>query len=105
MKWLFLILAITFEVAGTVSMKLSDGFINVKFSILMGIFYILSFTFLAYALKHFEVGLTYAIWSGVGTILIAIIGFTVFHENVTTLKIVSMGLIIIGVVGLLLSEK
>jgi len=105
MKWAFLILAIVFEVAGTTSMKLSDGFTNLKFSILLGIFYILSFIFLTYTLKYFEVGLTYAIWSGVGTILIAIIGFTAFNENITTLKIISIGFIVIGVVGLLLSEK
>jgi len=105
MKWLFLILAIVFEVAGTTSMKLSDGFTNLKFSILLGIFYILSFIFLTYSLKYFEVGLTYAIWSGVGTILIAIIGFTAFNENITTLKIVSIGFIVAGVIGLLLSEK
>jgi small multidrug resistance pump len=105
MKWLFLILAIVFEVAGTTSMKLSDGFTNLKFSILLGIFYLLSFVFLTYSLKYFEVGLTYAIWSGVGTILIAIIGFTAFNENITTLKIVSIGFIVIGVIGLLLSEK
>jgi len=101
--WLSLILAISFEVAGTTMMKLSDGFSKVGPSIAMFIFYILSLSALTFALKKFDVSVAYAIWSGLGTALITIIGFIIFKEAVTVTKIVSILLIIIGVVGLHLS--
>ena len=101
--WLSLILAISFEVAGTTMMKLSDGFSKIAPSVAMFIFYILSLSALTFALKKFDVSVAYAIWSGLGTALITIIGFIIFKEAVTVTKIVSILLIIIGVVGLHLS--
>jgi len=100
MQWLFLILAIVFEVGGTTSMKLSQGFTRLAPSIALFVFYIISFMFLTLALRQIEITVTYAIWSGVGTALIAVIGFAVFNESLTPLKLGSMALIVIGVVGL-----
>jgi len=103
--WFYLILAIIFEVIGTTSMKLSDGFTKTLPSILMFIFYILSLTALTFALKKFDVSTAYAIWSGIGTALITVVGFYLFKESLTPMKIVSIGLIIIGVIGLHLSGE
>lgn len=97
---LYLILAILLEVAGTTSMKLSNGFTKAAPSVFIFIFYILSFAFLTLSLKRLEVSFAYAVWSGLGTLLIAIIGVTFFHEPMTSIKAISLGLIISGVVGL-----
>ena len=105
MGWLYLILAISFEVAGTTFMKLSEGFTKTVPSVAMFVLYILSLTALTFALKKFEVSTTYAIWSGLGTALITLIGVIVFKESVNMVKILSIALIIIGVVGLQLSTE
>jgi len=105
LSWIYLISAIVFEVIGTTAMKMSDGFTKTTPSIIMTIFYILSLTALTFALKKFDVSMAYAIWSGVGTALITLIGFYLFKEEITMLKVASIGLIIIGVVGLHLSTK
>jgi len=101
--WLYLAGAIALETAGTTSMKLSDGFTKLVPSILIFLFYAASFVALTFALKGIDVSLAYAIWSGIGTIIIATIGILYFQEPATALKIVSIGLIVIGVVGLKLS--
>ncbi len=101
--WSYLACAILLEVAGTTSMKLSLGFTKPIPSILIFIFYAASFVALTFALKGIEVSLAYAIWSGIGTASIATIGIFYFQEPVTSFKIASIGLIVIGVVGLKLS--
>lgn len=105
MSWVYLICAITMEVIGTTNMKLSQGFTKTVPSVLMFVFYGFSFAFLTLALKKIDLSLSYAIWSGVGTALIATIGVLYFKEPVTAIKIVSIGLIVIGVVGLALVEQ
>jgi small multidrug resistance pump len=103
MTWLYLILAILLEVCGTTCMKLSEGFTKTVPSILLFVFYTLSFGMLTMALKKLDVSVAYAVWSGMGTALIATIGVLWFREPVTALKLISLGLIILGVVGLNLS--
>ncbi len=104
MSWLYLFLAIVTEVAGTTSMKVSDGFSRTGPSILIFVFYGVSLSFLTLALKQIEVSIAYAVWSGLGTALIATIGIVWFREPVTTLKMISLALIIAGVVGLQLAS-
>ena len=103
MTLLYLVLAILLEVSGTTCMKLSEGFTRMVPSILLVVFYTLSLGMLTLALKKIDVSVAYAIWSGVGTALIATIGVLWFKEPATALKLISLGLIIIGVVGLNLS--
>ena len=103
MTWLYLVLAILLEISGTTCMKLSEGFTRMVPSILLVVFYTLSFGMLTLALKKIDVSVAYAIWSGVGTALIATIGVLWFKEPATAMKLTSLGLIIIGVVGLNLS--
>ncbi|MCP4686847.1 MAG: multidrug efflux SMR transporter [Desulfobacterales bacterium] len=102
-SWIYLITAIFLEVAGTVCMKISNGFTRPLPSILIFVFYILSFVGLTLALKKIDVSAAYAIWAGIGTALIAAIGVVYFREPAGAIKLVSIGLIIIGVVGLNLS--
>jgi small multidrug resistance pump len=98
-------MAIIFEVAGTTSMKISEGFTKVVPSIAMAVFYMLSLTALTFALKKFDVSMAYAIWSGVGTALITAVGFYFFKEEMTPMRLISIGLIILGVIGLHLSGE
>lgn len=99
-SWLLLFGAIVLEVAGTTSMKLSEGFARFWPSMFIFVFYGLSFTALTLALKRLDVSVAYAIWSGLGTALIAVVGVLWFKESVTPLKIASIALILLGVVGL-----
>ena len=98
--WLFLSGAILLEVAGTISMKLSEGFTRPIPSVLIFVFYIISFVALTFAIEKIEVSTAYTIWAGVGTALIAIIGLVYFREPATAIKFISIILIIIGVIGL-----
>lgn len=97
---LFLLLAILFEVAGTTAMKMSAGFSYLLPSIFIFVFYFFSLVFLALTLKRLEVTYAYAIWSGLGTLLLAVIGTVFFAETMTLLRAGSLGFIILGVVGL-----
>ncbi|MBU0990985.1 MAG: multidrug efflux SMR transporter [Proteobacteria bacterium] len=98
--WLCLFAAILFEVSGTTAMKFSEGFTKLMPSILIFIFYGVAFFCLTIAIKKIDMSIAYAIWSGVGTALIAGIGIFYFHEPATLFKLFFLGLIITGVVGL-----
>jgi small multidrug resistance pump len=102
--WLLLAGAILSEVAGTVFLKLSDGFRHTLPSVLMFALYAVSFTLLVYVVKRLPVSLTYAVWSGVGTALITLIGMAAFREPASVLRVLFIGLIIVGVVGLNLAS-
>ena len=99
-SWIILIIAIVLEVSGTVSMKLSDGFTKLVPVIAMLILYGLGLSLLALSLKTIDISIAYAVWSGLGTALITIVGVVWFKEPATLVKMASIGLIIIGVVGL-----
>lgn len=103
MYWLLMIAAILFEVAGTTCMKMSDGFRKLKPTIGLAIFYPLCFVCLTLAMENIDVSVAYAVWSAIGTALIAVIGFTYFKEKRSAVKYTSLGLIITGVVVLNLS--
>ncbi len=101
MRWLLLFGAIVFEVAGTTCMKMSNGFTKVAPSVLLFVFYGISFALFTIALKKgINLSAAYAIWCGIGMSLIAAIGIFYFKEPMTVLKISSIVLIIAGVIGL-----
>ena len=100
MTALYLALAITSEVIATVALKASDGFSRPLPAAIVVVGYGISFWLLAVQLKHFSVGTTYAIWSAVGTAAIALIGILAYGEPVSALKLASLALIVLGVVGL-----
>lgn len=100
MQWVFLGLSILLEVMGTVFLKLSHGFTRPLPSVYMALSYLASISIFNLAIKTIPMGVAYAIWASVGTASIALIGFAFFGEIVTTIKIVSLCLIIAGCVGL-----
>jgi len=81
-------------------MKLSNGFKEIVPSTLVFVFYGLSFTAFIYALKTIDLSITYAIWAGIGLALITAIGIVYFSEPMTAWKMIFIGLILIGVIGL-----
>ncbi len=103
LSWLQLGVSIVMEVAGTTALKMSDGFSRLVPSLLVAVFYGLSFFLFALALKRIDLGVAYAIWAGLGTALVATIGIVWFGEAVPMIKLISLVLIIAGVVGLNLS--
>ena len=104
-SWIWLAAAIVGEVMGTVFMKLSNSFTRWIWIPPMLIFYLLSLFGLALAVKTIEVGIAYAVWAAVGTLLIALIGVLYFGEAVPLIKLVAMGFVIVGVVGLNLADS
>ncbi len=98
--WACLAGAIALEIAGTVSMKLSQGFTRTLPSVLIFVFYSASFALMTVAVKKIDMSVSYAIWSGVGTSAIAVIGVLAFRESLTAVQVASIALIIAGVVGL-----
>jgi small multidrug resistance pump len=97
---LLLSLAIVTEVAGTVALRYSEGFTRLAPSAVVVLGYGISFWLLALVLRELSISTTYAVWSAAGTALIAVVGVFAFGEPATALKLASLALIIIGVVGL-----
>jgi small multidrug resistance pump len=92
--------AIAFELIATASLKSSEGFTRPLASVITVAGYAVSFYLLSLTLNRMEVGTVYAIWSGAGTALMALIGYWLFKESLPPLKIISIALIVIGVIGL-----
>ena len=92
--------AIATEVVATVALKASDGFSRPVPSAIVVVGYLLSFWLLALVLKQLSVGTTYAIWSAAGTAAVALIGVFAYGEAASALKLASLGLIVLGVIGL-----
>jgi len=98
--WAVLSVAILLEVAGTTSMRLSEGFTRLTPSVLIFVFYAASFALNTLVIRVLGLSVVYGVWSGVGTVLTAMIGIYYFKEPATAIKMVSIGLIVIGVMGL-----
>lgn len=104
MNWLILFCAIAFEVGGTLTLKFTDGMTRFWPTVLMFGLYLLSLFGLSRAVGTIPVGTAYAVWSGLGTLLVAVIGVAWFKEPVTLLRCFSGLFIVIGVAGLYLSS-
>lgn len=105
MAWILLGLAIGFEVAGTVCLKLSEGLTRLLPSLAFLPLYGCSFALMALVLKTIPVSTAYAVWAAAGTALVATIGILWFREPASLLKLGSLVLIIVGVVGLHLADR
>jgi small multidrug resistance pump len=103
LAWTYLAAAIATEVVGTVFLRFTDGFTRPGPSILVLITFAGSLWLTALALRQLEVSLAYAVWAGVGTAAVAVIGMTMLGESVNALKLASIVLVISGVIGLNLS--
>jgi small multidrug resistance pump len=100
MKWIILAIGIFFEVLGTICMKYAEGFTKLTPSVLVFVFYGISLAALVFVLEKMQVSIAYAVWASVGTALIAVIGMLFFKEPVSLIKILSISLIILGILGL-----
>ena len=101
--WLLLVIAICAEVAGTLSLRASEGLTKLVPSLIGFGGYAVALYFLAMALREIEVGVAYAIWSALGTALVVAGGIIAFGESMTALRMASVVLVVIGVMGLRLS--
>ncbi|MGW4322902.1 DMT family transporter [Streptomyces sp. NPDC004684] len=100
MGYLMLAGAIAAEVVATTALKYSEGFSRLWPSLLTALGYVISFVLLAQALKSVQIGTAYAIWSGVGTAAVAVLGLLLFGEELTAAKVGGILLIVGGVVVL-----
>jgi small multidrug resistance pump len=92
-----LLIAIVTEVIGTSTLKYSEGVTKPVPSVIFVIAYALSFYFLALALKDMQIGVAYAIWSGVGLVLTVIVGIILWHEPLDWARVVGIFLILAGI--------
>ena len=103
--WLFLLLAGLSEIAWAVGIKLTEGFTQLGWSIFTIAFMIVSFILLAKALTKISLGTTYAIFTGIGTAGAALVGIFYLGESAAPLKLLSLVILIIGIVGLRFVEE
>lgn len=105
MAWIHLIIAGVLEIFWAISLKYTDGFSRLWPSVLTISGMIASFYFLAQALKTIPVGTGYAIWTGIGAAGTAILGIILFSEPASWLRLLCIGLIVTGIVGLKLTAS
>jgi small multidrug resistance pump len=103
--WAILAGAILFEVAGSVCMRLSEGLTRLTPSVMIFVFYGISFALNTMVVRTLGLGTVYAVWSGVGTVLVATIGYYYFEEPMSVMKVACMGLIVMGVIGVNASSQ
>ena len=96
--YIYLLIAVITETVGTAAMQASEQFTRFWPSVLLIIAYGISFYFLALTLKYMPVSIVYAIWSGLGIVFIAIIGWLAFKQSLDFAAILGMGLIVAGVI-------
>lgn len=103
--WLYLSIAIVSEVIATSALKASEGFSRLAPSVIVVAGYLVAFYFLALTLKTIPVGVAYAIWSGAGVALIALVGWVVFGQRLDPPALIGMALIVAGVVVMQVFSK
>lgn len=97
-NWLFLGVAIIAEVVATSSLKASEGFTKLWPSLIVLLGYAIAFYFLSLTLKSIPVGIAYAVWAGLGIVLISLAGWLFFGQRLDLASILGMALIVTGVV-------
>lgn len=100
MAWFLIVVAGLFETGFAILLKQSAGFTKILPTAGFAACALISFGLLSMALKRLEVGPAYAVWTGIGAAGTAVVGMIALNESVSTLKIVSIGLVLAGVVGL-----
>ena len=103
--WLLLIIAGLLEIVWAYTMKLSHGFTVLWPSVITIIILVVSFFMLAKAIATLGIGLSYAVFTGIGVVGTTLISIFVLHEGASPLKLVSLGVLIVGILGLKLCDK
>ncbi|WP_299148024.1 SMR family transporter [uncultured Tateyamaria sp.] len=98
LHYVYLILAVTAETIGTTALQASNQFTRFGPTVVVVLAYGVAFYFLGIALKYIPVGIAYALWSGLGIVLIALIGFAVFGQRLDGAALLGLGLIVAGIV-------
>lgn len=104
MSWFYLVIAGLFEIVWAIGLKYTEGFTRLWASLITLTAMIVSFYFLSVALKTLPVGTAYAIWTGIGATGTAILGIILFNEPRDVARIICIGLIVAGIVGLKLTS-
>ncbi|PHM65069.1 YkkD [Xenorhabdus stockiae] len=104
MSWLILLIAGLFEVVWAVGLKYTQGFSRLVPSLITASAMAISVGLLAYAMKSLPAGTAYAIWTGVGAVGTAIFGIMILGESANIARILSLGLIVVGIIGLKLAS-
>ena len=105
MQWLYLAIAIVSEVLATTALKAANGFTRWEASRLVVAGYASAFYFLSLALRTIQLGVAYAIWSGVGVALIILVGWVIYRQPLHVASFIGMVLIVSGVIALYLFSK
>uniref|UniRef100_A0A7C4VRD2 Guanidinium exporter n=1 Tax=Desulfatirhabdium butyrativorans TaxID=340467 RepID=A0A7C4VRD2_9BACT len=100
MNWFILVVAGLFEVGWAVGLKYTDGFVRLWPTVGTVLSMIISLGLLGIAMKSLPVGTAYAVWVGVGAVGNAILGIVLFGESANSLRLLSLSLIVVGIVGL-----
>ncbi len=104
MSWLILFLAGLFETGWAIGLKYSEGFTRVWPSVWTAVSMLISVILLGLAMKNLPVGTAYAVWVGIGAVGTVILGVYLFGDPVNLPRIISMGLIVAGIIGLKLAS-
>ncbi len=104
MAWVYLVVAGLLEVVWAVGLKYSEGFSRLVPSMVTAVAAAASFWLLALALKHIALGTGYVIWVGIGAVGTALVGMWLFNEPATAARLVCIGLIVAGIIGLKLAS-
>lgn len=105
MGWFFLVVAIAFEVSGTIAAKQANGYTNLAASALMIFFYVLSLSGLTLAMKSIDMSIAYPVWTGVAVLVLSILGVTLFHESMSYAKAIAIFFLVIGLIGLTMGDQ
>jgi quaternary ammonium compound-resistance protein SugE len=103
MYWSILVLAGLFEIAWAVGLKYTEGFTKLVPSLLTGGAMVISIVLLAFAAKKLPLGTAYAVWTGIGAVGAVTLGIVLFGESAQPLRLLCVGLIVAGIVGLKLT--
>ncbi len=105
MAWLLLFSAGFVEIIFALSLKYNEGFTKLWPSIITAFSGVGSFGLLMWALKTLPLGTAYAVWTGMGAVGVAILGIVLFKESVDWFRLISISFVIVGIVGLKLSDS
>nr|WP_295112679.1 quaternary ammonium compound efflux SMR transporter SugE [uncultured Caulobacter sp.] len=100
MAWIILFIAGLFEIGWAVGLKYTEGFTKLGPTVFTGVSLLLSMGLLGWAVKTLPLGTAYAVWTGVGAVGTAIVGIVLFKEPATAARLVCLGLIVAGILGL-----
>lgn len=96
MHWIYLLGAITFEIVATSALKASDGFTRIGPTTIVVLGYVTAFYCLSLALRAIPMGIAYALWSGVGIVVISLVGRFVYRQSLDMAALIGIGLIVAG---------